>query len=127
VGNAFCKGDTRLLDAWKPTRFNLLANTHIARTMRDTTQPDLRQLASPVLLLLGECSYIPRGRAMEYFDVYRIARSHAIPGVGHIPWGNERGQRLMREAIIAFVTSTRAPLPNEPTLATRDAFVAAGR
>lgn len=127
VGNSFCKGDTRLLDAWKPTRFNLIANTRISRTAREAVRPDLRQLSPPVLLLLGECSYIPRGRAMEYFDVYRIARSHAIPNVGHIPWGNERGHRLVREALIAFVTDTRAPLPNEPTLATRDAFVAAGR
>ncbi len=127
VSNSFCKGDTRLLDAWKPAHFNLLANTRISRTAREAVRPDLRQLSPPVMLLLGECSYIPRGRAMEYFDVYRVARSHAIPNVGHIPWGNERGQGLVREALVAFVTDTRAPLPNEPTLATRDAFVAAGR
>lgn len=127
VSNAFCKGDTALLSAWKPTRFNLLANTGVSRTTREAVRPDLRQLPSPVLLLLGECSYIPRGRAMEYFDVYRIARSHAVPGVGHILWGNERGQRLVRDALVAFVTHATAPLPNEPTLATRDAFVEAGR
>lgn len=127
VANAFCKGDTGLLDSWAPTRFNLLANTHISRGAREAPRPDLKRLSSPVLLLLGECSYIPRGRAMEYFGVYQIARSHAIPGVGHVPWGNARGQRLMRAAILSFVAQTPGPLPNEPTAATRNAFVSAGR
>jgi pimeloyl-ACP methyl ester carboxylesterase len=127
VANAFCKGDTGLLEAFETERFNLLANFGISRDARGSPTPDLAGLSSPVLLLLGECSYIPRGRAMEYFDVYRIARSHLVPGVGHVPWGNERGQRLTREAIVRFVAQQPGPLPNEPTASERNAFVSAGR
>lgn len=127
VANSFCKGDTQLLDSFQPTRFNLLANTAVSRQSRDSSTPDLQDLAAPVLLLLGECSYIPRGRAMEYFDVYRIARSHVIPGVGHITWGNAKGQALTRDAIGRFVDNLPGELPDEPTQSTRSGFAESGR
>lgn len=127
VGNAFCKGDGKVLAGFRPTRFNLLANAVVGRQSRDSATPNLQDLAAPVLLLLGQCSYIPRGRAMEYFDVYRIARSNLIPGVGHITWGNAQGQVLTRDAIARFVDNVPGPLANEPTQSSRQAFVASGR
>ncbi|HEU4843961.1 MAG TPA: alpha/beta hydrolase [Burkholderiaceae bacterium] len=127
LASAFCKGDDRLLNAWQPTRFNLLVNGPILRQAQASAAPRLHDLAAPVLLLLGECSYIPRGRAMEYFDAYAIARSHLIHGVGHIPWGNAEGQRQMRAAILSFVDGQPGPLPDEPNQSTRRQFVASGR
>ena len=127
VANSFCKGDGQMLEGFQPTRFNLLANSTVGRQSRDSSTPNLQDLAAPVLLLLGECSYIPRGRAMEYFGIYRIARSHLIPGVGHITWGNANGQNLTRDAIGRFVDNLPGPLPNEPTQSTRRAFVESGR
>ena len=127
VGNSFCKGDGQTLQGFQPTRFNLLANAVVGRQSRESTTPDLGGLAAPVLLLLGECSYIPRGRAMEYFDIYQIARSNLIPGVGHITWGNAKGQDLTRVAITRFVDKEPGLLPNEPTPSTRRAFVESGR
>lgn len=127
VSNSFCQGDTALLDAFQPGRFNLLANASISRGARAAVAPDLRQLKPPVMLLLGECSYIPRGRAMEYFGVYQIARAHLIEGVGHVIWGNAKGQQLSRDAIIRFVDGQSAGLPNEPTAATAAGFAASGR
>jgi len=127
VGNSFCKGDGQTLQAFQPTRFNLLANAAVGRQARDSPTPDLDDLAAPVLLLLGECSYIPRGRAMEYFDIYQIARSNLIPGVGHITWGNAKGQDLTREAITRFVENVPGPLADEPTRSTRQVFVESGR
>lgn len=127
IAGSFCKGDRQLVDAVQPTRFNMLANAALGRQVRDSATPDLRELGVPVLLLLGECSYVPRGRAMEYFDVYRIARSHLIPGVGHITRGNAAGARLTRQAIVRFLDGQPGPLPDEPTQASREAFVAAGR
>ncbi len=127
VANSFCKADTAVLDSFQPTRFNLLANSTVGRQARDSATPDLQGLAAPVLMVLGECSYIPRGRAMEYFDVYRIARSHVIPGVGHITWGNAKGQILTREAIGRFVDNLPGNLPDEPTLSTLRGFVGSGR
>lgn len=127
VGNSFCKGDTKVLEGFQPTRFNLLANAIVGRQSRDSATPNLQDLAAPVLLILGECSYIPRGRAMEYFDIYKIARSNLIPGVGHITWGNAQGQDLTRDAITRFVDNAPGPLANEPTQSTRRAFVESGR
>lgn len=127
VSSAFCKGDTAMLDAFQPTRFNLLVNASVARQARALATPDLRALDAPVMLLLGECSYIPRGRAMEYFGVYNIARSHVIAGVGHVTWGNARGQALTRDAIVRFVDQAPGPLPNEPTKATAASFADSGR
>ena len=127
VANSFCKGDRQVLDSFQPTRFNLLANTLVSRQSRDSLTPGLKDLSAPVLLLLGECSYIPRGRAMEYFDVYKIAHSHVIPGVGHVIWGNARGQALTRNAIERFVDNLPGELPDEPTSSTRNDFVESGR
>ncbi len=127
VSSAFCKGDTALLDAFAPLRFNLLANAAISRDARAAATPNLQQLAAPVLLLLGECSYIPRGRAMQYFDVYRVDRAHLIAGVGHVVWGNARGQQQARDAIIHFVDKQPGALPNEPTKATAAGFAESGR
>jgi pimeloyl-ACP methyl ester carboxylesterase len=127
ISPAFCKGDTALLDTFQAERFNLVANVAINHDALAATTPDLRKLASPVLLLLGECSYIPRGLAMEYFGTYTIARSQLIPGVGHVLWGNARGQALMRDAVVRFVDKAPAALPDEPTAATAAQFVASGR
>jgi pimeloyl-ACP methyl ester carboxylesterase len=127
VSPGFCKGDTALLDTFRAGRFNLVANVAINHDALGAPTPDLRKLAAPVLLLLGECSYIPRGLAMDYFGVYTIARSQAIPGVGHILWGNAKGQALTRDAIVRFVDGAPAALPNAPTAAAAQRFVEDGR
>ncbi|TXG01045.1 alpha/beta hydrolase [Massilia arenae] len=127
VSNSFCKGDTALLNSFHPGRFNLIANARIKNDAGKAATPDLHDMAAPVMMLLGECSYIPRGRAMEYFGVYSTARAHLIPGVGHIVWGNARGQELTRDAIVRFVDGAPGVLPNEPTQATARLFVENGR
>ena len=127
VSSAFCKGDTALLDAFVPLRFNLLANAAISRDARSAATPNLQQMTAPVLLLLGQCSYIPRGRAMQYFGVYNIERAHLIDGVGHVVWGNAKGQQLTRDAIIRFIDRAPGPLVNEPTKASADKFAESGR
>jgi len=127
VSNSFCKGDTAVLDRFQPGRFNLIANVRVSRDAARAATPDLHDIAPPVMMLLGECSYIPRGRAMEYFGVYTPARAHLIPGVGHIVWGNARGEELVRDAIVRFVDGAPGALPNEPTKASAQRFVDDGR
>lgn len=127
VSNSFCNGDSALLGSFHPRRFNLLANARIMRDASKVATPDLHDMAAPVMMLLGECSYIPRGRAMEYFGVYATARAHLIPGVGHIVWGNARGQELIRDAIVRFVDGAPGLLPNEPSRASARLFVENGR
>ena len=115
------------LTGWTAMR-DALSHLGIGRFVTISPYPKyLQDLAAPVLLLLGQCSYIPRGRAMEYFDIYPIARSNLIPGVGHITWGNAQGQALTRDAIVRFVDNVTGPLANEPTQSSRQAFVASGR
>jgi len=123
VSNSFCKGDTALLDSFHPGRFNLIANVRVSRDAAKAATPDLHGMAAPVMMLLGECSYLPRGRAMEYFSVYTPASAHLIPGVGHIVWGNARGQELARDAIVRFVDGASGVLPNEPTKRSAQRFV----
>lgn len=127
ASSSFCKGDTALLDSFHPGRFNLIANVRVSRDAAKAATPDLHGMAAPVMMLLGECSYIPRGRAMEYFGVYTPARAHLIPGVGHIVWGNARGQELARDAIVRFVDGAPGVLPNEPTKQSAQRFVDDGR
>lgn len=127
VSNAFCKGDTALLNSFEPGRFNLIANASVSRDARHAVTPDLRDMAPQVMMVLGECSYIPRGRAMEYFGVYTTARAHVIPGVGHLVWGNARGAELTRDAIVRFVDGAPGLLPNEPSQASAQRFVESGR
>ncbi|MCH8568863.1 MAG: alpha/beta fold hydrolase [Balneolales bacterium] len=105
---------------------NLSAMMEIRRSFMRAERPDLRDLGIPVQLLLGECSYIPRGLAMEYFEHYSISRSHWIPEVGHVLWTTPDGSRLTREAIISFIDNTEPPLPNRPTYETRQQFVERG-
>jgi hypothetical protein len=127
VSNAFCKGDTALLNSFHPGRFNLTANSRVSRDTGNAATPNLHDMAAPVMMLLGECSYIPRGRAMEYFGVYTTASAHLVPGVGRIVWGNARGQELTRDAIVRFVDSAPGLLPDKPTKATAHLFVENGR
>lgn len=127
VAPGFCKGDTALLDTFQAERFNLIANVAVNRDALAAPTPDLRSIKAPVLLLLGECSYIPRGLAMEYFGVYTITRSQLIPKVGHILWGNAQGQALTRDSILRFVDNLPAVLPNEPNASNTRQFVESGR
>ncbi len=126
VSSAFCKGDTGSINSFQTLRFNPLANASISRDVRHATTPSLRDLKAPVLMLLGECSYIPRGRAMQYFEVFTIARSQVIANVGHVLWGNAEGREVARDAILRFIDGRQAALPNEPTASTADAFVSSG-
>jgi hypothetical protein len=64
---------------------------------------------------------------MDYFDVVSIERSHVIPGVGHVLWGNEEGERLTHSAIMRFLDDEEMPLPNEPDYDSRIAFIEQGK
>lgn len=105
-------------------------NMHAMRIIRNTfleeDTPDLTGLNIPVLLLLGECSYIPRHYALDYFDSFSITRSHLIREAGHVLWATGRGAELTRQSILSFINGTEAVLPDKPTRDTRSAFLEAG-
>lgn len=114
VATSFCKKSGETILEFKKLRVNPLASRNIRSSFMAEKTPDLTNINISVLLLLGECSYLPRGYAMDYFEANSINRSHWIPDVGHIIWGTENGQRLTREAILSFLDDTELPLPNEP-------------
>lgn len=127
VATSFCKESEEAIPDFKKLRVNFLANRNIRTAFTDSITPDLTDMNIPVLLLLGECSYIPRGYAMDYFEAFSITRSHLILGVGHIVWGTENGKQLSRETILSFLDDTEMPLPNEPDYDTRIEFIEQGR
>lgn len=127
VGTSYCAGDEASQQAFTWLPFNMKASRAIRESFMAEERPDLRSLKIPTLMLLGECSYLARGYAIDYFEAFPIQRSHWIPGVGHIIWGNENGRELTREAIIRFLNGEEANLPNEPNFDSRFEFIEAGK
>lgn len=105
---------------------NLLATMIITDSFLDEKTPYLTDLDIPVLMLLGECSYVPRNFAMDYFKHYPIRRSHLIRNVGHILWATPDGRSLTYESIQSFINNTEPPLPNKPIYETRTQFLEDG-
>lgn len=127
VATSYCKDDQSPKPDFTKLRLNMKAGQAIRASFMKAETPELKDLDLPVLLLLGECSYLPRGYAIDYFDSFKISRSHWIPGVGHIIWGNRQGSELTRTAILSFLNDTEIELPNEPDIHTRFKFVESGK
>jgi len=126
VSNSYCREHEDQLLEFEHLPVNLLATMIIRETFMEAEKPDLRELGIPVLLLLGECSYVPRGFAMEYFEHYSISRSHLIRNVGHILWTTPEGRSTSHKAIMSFIDEDELPLENKPTYETRIQFIEEG-
>ena len=127
VATSFCKENDEAIPEFKKLRVNPLASRSIRTSFMAEETPNLNDIDIPVLMIIGECSYFPRGYVMDYFDTFSINRSHWIPGVGHILWGTENGWQLTREAMLSFLNDTEMPLPNEPDYDSRFEFIEQGR
>lgn len=126
VATSYCAKFEDQMLPFEHFRINLLATMAIVNSFLSEDTPDLTDLDIPVLLLLGECSYIPRQYALEYFDYYSINRSHLLRNVGHILWATPEGSNLTYESILSFIDETEPPLPNKPTYDTRAQFLEDG-
>lgn len=127
VGTSYCMGDEASQQSFTRLPFNMKASRMIRESFMAEERPDSIDTQIPVMMLLGECSYLARGYAIDYFEVFPIQRSHLIPRVGHIIWGNEPGRQLTREAVIRFLNREEAALPNEPTFDSRFEFIELGK
>ncbi|MEX0844000.1 MAG: hypothetical protein WD022_01920, partial [Balneolaceae bacterium] len=127
VATSYCAGDEASQQEFPQLPFNMKASRMIRESFMTERRPDLLNIDIPVMMLLGECSYLPRGYAIDYFEVFPIERSHWIPGVGHIIWGNETGRQLTRESVILFLNNEEALLLNEPDYKSRFKFIEQGR
>ena len=126
VSNSYCMEDAERMLPFEPLPVNILATLHIRNDFTEAHRPDLRELPQPVLLLLGACSYVPRGFAMEYFEHYTITRSHWIENAGHILWTTPENSAKTYAAIMSFLNDTEPPLPNRPDYDTRIRFIEDG-
>lgn len=126
VAISYCEEQSDNMLSFQHLPVNLRATLLIRNSFTKAKRPDLRNLDIPVLLLLGECSYVPRGFAMEYFEHYDISRSHLLRDVGHVLWTSKEGRQLTYDAIMSFVDGKEMPLPNEPNYETRIEFIEAG-
>jgi pimeloyl-ACP methyl ester carboxylesterase len=52
-------------------------------------RPALRKVQAPVLVLQGECDFIPYSRAYEYVDLLPHGVYRFVPGAGHEIWWDE--------------------------------------
>lgn len=64
---------------------NYYANLMIKRSLERAPDPRdrLREVRAPVLILRGECDYIPLASAQLYRDALPAARLAEVPGAGH--------------------------------------------
>lgn len=126
VATSYCAQHADQMLPFEHHRINFLATKTIMRSFLEAETPDLTDLDRPVLMLLGECSYVPRHFALDYFNHFSISRSHLIREVGHILWATPEGRHLTRESILQFIDGTEPTLPNKPTAETREQFLEEG-
>lgn len=126
VAVSYCAQHEDQMLPFEHHRVNFLATMAIMDSFLNAETPDLTDLDIPVLLLLAECSYIPRQYALNYFDHIPVSRSHWIPEVGHVLWATPEGRKQTHESILSFINNTEPSLPNKPTYDTRTEFLEAG-
>lgn len=70
-------------------------------------RPAMRQVAAPVLVLQGQCDFVPYEAAYEYVDVFPHGTYEPVRGAGHvIPW--EQPERFV-DAIRTFLGTVSEP------------------
>lgn len=126
VAISYCAQHEDQMLPFEHHRVNFSATMAIMDSFLNAETPDLTDLDIPVLLLLAECSYIPRQYALDYFDHIPVSRSHWIPEVGHVLWATPEGRKLTYESILSFIDGTEPGLSNKPTYETRAEFLEAG-
>jgi len=73
----------------------------------DDPRTALRKVKAPVLVLQGECDFIPYAGAYEYADLIPRGEYRFVPGAGHEIWWDKP------EDFVALVSEfLRRPLPN---------------
>ncbi|MBX3635919.1 MAG: alpha/beta hydrolase [Rubrivivax sp.] len=75
---------------------NYYANLMIKRSLERAPDPRerLREVHTPVLILRGECDYIPLASAQLYRDALPAARLAEVPGAGHALTAGAAGEAV---------------------------------
>ncbi len=126
VANSYCREDEDRMQPFEPLPVNMMATIQIYKDFIELDRPDLSKLSQPVLFLLGACSYVPRGFAMEYYEYYSISRSQWIENAGHVLWATPESSEITYAAIMSFLNQTEPPLPDWPDYETRIQFIEDG-
>ena len=71
-------------------------------------RPQMRRFPGNVLVLQGQCAFMPYAEAYEYVDLFPNARYRFVAGAGHILWWEQ--PEAYAQAIKAFLAEdARAP------------------
>jgi proline iminopeptidase len=64
-------------------------------------RPQMRRFPGKVLVLQGQCDFVPYAEAYEYVDLFPDARYRFVAGAGHILWWERPA--VYAQAIEAFI------------------------
>ena len=67
----------------------------------DVLEARMRRFTAPVLVLQGQCDFVPYAEAYEYVDLFPDARYRFVAGAGHILWWERPA--VYAQAIEAFI------------------------
>jgi len=70
-------------------------------------RPKMRQVEAPVLVLQGQCDFVPYAEAYEYVALFPHARYRFLPGAGHLAWWEQPG--AYARAIVDFLADSSGP------------------
>jgi proline iminopeptidase len=73
----------------------------------DDPRPQMRRFPNPVLVLQGQCDFVPYAEAYEYVDLFPDARYQFVPDAGHILWWEQPA--AYAGAIAAFLAESPEP------------------
>lgn len=111
---SYCADQSENVPAVAPGGFDFYANRLLQRDL--DRQPDVRPALHatdvPVLVIKGECDYVPWAVALDYRSSFGNARLVYIERTGHLLWGGqpERSYAVMR----AFLADEHLPAREVP-------------
>lgn len=111
---SYCAGHAESVPAVDQAGFDFYANHLLQRDLdrQGEVRPALRASTVPVLVMKGECDYVPWAVARDYRSSFGNARLVYLERTGHLLWGGqpERSYAVMR----AFLADEPLPAPEVP-------------
>ncbi len=120
VGGGVCKGDSDKLPALmanlKTLPFNLAFNPYVMQALSEQTgnldrdpHAALRKIATPAILLYGECNYLSWRGAIDYRKTLSNLKIYYIPRAGHFIQFEQ--PQSMRRVILSFLLNQTDAVP----------------
>lgn len=75
-------------------------------------RPKMREFRAPVLVLQGQCDFVPYAEAYEYAALFPKARYRFLAGAGHLAWWEQPA--AYAQAIVDFLAEATEPVAWSP-------------